>query len=93
MFDNDESYQLFQYDSCPFCLRVRAFLHSEGLDIPLRDTLREPAARRELIQGGGRGTVPCLRIDDGQSVRWLYESLDIIDYLSQQSRRVGGSVG
>jgi glutathione S-transferase len=77
-----ETYQLYQYDSCPFCYRVRRFLQDAGIDIPLRDTLKDPRARRELIEGGGRGMVPCLRIEraDG-SVSWLYESLDIIDYL------------
>jgi glutathione S-transferase len=84
MVNSTESYQLFKYDSCPFCMRVRAFLQQEGLDIPLRDTMRDPAARRELIAGGGRGTVPCLRIESGTSVRWLYESLDIIEYLRAQ---------
>ncbi len=88
-----ERYQLFQYDSCPFCHRVRRFLEQAGIDIPLRDTLRDPQAQRELIAGGGRGTVPCLRIerDDGQ-VHWLYESLDIMKYLADQSAR-SASIG
>jgi len=79
-----ETYQLFQYDSCPFCYRVRRFLSESGIEIPLRDTLRDPEARRELIDGGGRATVPCLRIERDDEVRWLYESLDIIDYLSRR---------
>lgn len=76
-----ESYQLFQYDSCPFCYRVRLFLADIGIDIPLRDTLRDPAARRELLEGGGRAMVPCLRIERDGEVQWLYESMDIISYL------------
>jgi glutathione S-transferase len=88
-----ERYQLFQYDSCPFCYRVRRYLDEAGIEIELRDTLRDPAARAELIAGGGRPTVPCLRIerlDPGHEgeVRWLYESLDIIRYLEE--RRVAG---
>lgn len=78
-----EQYALYQYDSCPFCQRVRRFLNSAGIRMELRDTLRDPAARRELIEGGGRATVPCLRIDRGDEVLWLYESLDIIDYLQK----------
>jgi len=81
-----ETYQLFQYDSCPFCYRVRVYLKEAGIEIPLRDTLRDPAARRELIEGGGRATVPCLRIERDGEVTWLYESLDIIAYLA---RRLG----
>lgn len=49
----------------------------------MRDTLRDASAFRELLVGGGRATVPCLRIeDDGGAVRWLYESEDIIEYLA-----------
>ena len=80
-----ESYQLFQYASCPFCMRVRAFMQDAGLDIPLRDTLRDPAAHRDLIAGGGRATVPCLRIETDSGVRWLYESMDIVAYLRENA--------
>ena len=58
-----ESHILYQYDSCPFCARVRRFLDARGIDLPMRDTLRNPAAFRELLVGGGRATVPCLRIE------------------------------
>ena len=47
-----ETYQLFQYDSCPFCYRVRVFLGDAGLQVPLRDTMRDPDAYRELLAGG-----------------------------------------
>ena len=80
-----ESYQLFQYDSCPFCYRVSQYLAGAGLDIPLRDILRDPSARNELMAGGGRTTVPCLRIERGGEVEWLYESRDIIDYFESRS--------
>jgi len=49
-----------------------------------RDTLRDPEAYRELLQGGGRGMVPCLRIERGDEVEWMYESMDIIRYLDAQ---------
>jgi glutaredoxin len=77
-----ESYVLYYYEGCPFCARVQRFLDSRGTKMPMRDILLDPAARRELVAGGGRPTVPCLKITraDG-SVRWMYESLDIIDYL------------
>ncbi len=84
--DAAESYVLYQYESCPFCYRVRRFLEHNGLQIETRDILRNPDARRALIEGGGRATVPCLRIERNGSERWLYESLDIIDYLSRRLR-------
>ena len=79
-----ESYQLYQYDRCPFCYRVRSFLDEAGIEIEMRDTLRDPQAFRELVQGGGSTTVPCLRIDSGDETRWLYESADIIEYLKDR---------
>lgn len=66
-------------------MRVRAYLQQSGLQVPLKDTLLDPQARRDLIEGGGRGTVPCLRIENSAGVRWLYESLDIIEYLQHQA--------
>jgi len=76
-----ESYTLYHFESCPYCVRVRRFLEEQHIQMPMKDVLRDPAAYRELIAGGGDSQVPCLRIQDGDSVRWLYESLDIIDYL------------
>lgn len=38
----------------------------------------------ELVEQGGKRTVPCLRIDnnDGSS-QWMYESKDIVAYLDK----------
>ena len=80
-----ENYQLFSSDICGFCARVRHFLQQRSIDMVVRDTLRDPAAFKELLQGGGRGTVPCLRIERGGEVEWMYESMDIISYLDAQS--------
>lgn len=73
---------LYQDPTCPFCRRVLAFLDQIEKTVSMRDTLRDFEAYRELVVGGGRGTVPCLRIKDGEKGEtWLYESLDIINYL------------
>lgn len=72
---------LYQYEACPFCVKVRRFLRSSAIEVPLRDAKADPA-RSELLQGGGKLQVPCLRIEEkGGGVRWLYESSDIIAYL------------
>ncbi|MEZ5559531.1 MAG: glutathione S-transferase N-terminal domain-containing protein [Pseudomonadales bacterium] len=77
-----EQHVLYQYASCPFCQRVLRYLAEAGIEIELRDVLRDAEARRELLEGGGSTQVPCLRIDTTQGDRrWLYESLDIIAYL------------
>ena len=52
------------------------------IEIPMRNTVMDIAAYKELVTGGGRATVPCLRIErvDGE-VEWLYESLDIMRFI------------
>ncbi len=72
---------LYHSPTCIFCLRVQAAVRSLGLQIAGRNILTEPGARRELIQGGGSAMVPCLKIDEPETTRWLYESADIIRYL------------
>jgi glutaredoxin len=77
--------KLYQYEACPFCVKVRRTIKRQSLSIETRDVKRSESAREELLAGGGNLKVPCLRIDrgDGQT-RWMYESKDIISYL--QSR-------
>lgn len=82
-----ETYQLFKYDSCPFCARVRQFLNQAGIEIEMQDILQDRSAHDALVAGGGSRQVPCLRIERGEgesaSVQWLYESADIIAYLQK----------
>lgn len=81
----NETYELYHSDLCGFCHRVRRYMAGAGWEFPLRDTLRDRGARTALVEGGGKATVPCLKITRGDEVVWMYESLDIIDYL--ESRR------
>ncbi len=76
---------LYQFKTCPFCIRVRRHLRRLSLNIPLRDAQHDPVSRDELLQGGGRSMVPCLKIakEDGE-VTWLYESAEIIAYLEER---------
>ncbi|MCE9663487.1 glutaredoxin [Halomonas sp. M5N1S17] len=66
---------LYQFQSCPFCIKVRKEIARLGLKIELRDARNDPAHRQALETGGGRIKVPCLRIasEDGHD-EWLYES-------------------
>ena len=55
----------------------------KGIKMPLRNIQTNRTFRDELIEGGGKAQVPCLRIEnDQQEVRWMYESDDIIRYLN-----------
>ena len=73
---------LYQFKTCPFCVKVRQEMHRLALPIELRDARNEARHRSDLLQGAGATKVPCLRIteDDG-SVRWMRESNDIVAYL------------
>tara|TARA_B100001063_G_C16770988_1_gene561566 strand:+ start:464 stop:664 length:201 start_codon:yes stop_codon:yes gene_type:complete len=56
------------------------------VQVELKNTLKDPSNRQDLIQGGGRSTVPCLRItDESNNVQWMYESRDIVQFLKNQA--------
>jgi glutaredoxin len=74
---------LYQFRSCPFCVKVRRKISQLSLKIELKDVLTSQQAHDELMAGGGAYQVPCLRIQDEQGqVRWLYESSDINQWLT-----------
>ncbi len=75
---------IYQYAACPFCVKTRRAIRRLGLNIELRDAKNDPQYRLELEQQGGKQQVPCLRIEEDGAVTWMYESSDIIDYLSQR---------
>ena len=78
------SLSLYQFYACPFCVRTRRTIHRLNVPIALRDAQQDQAHREELLSGGGKIKVPCLRIDENGETRWLYESADIIKYLDQR---------
>ncbi|TDB02948.1 glutaredoxin family protein [Halomonas marinisediminis] len=80
-----EDLALYQFRTCPFCIKVRKELARLALPIETRDAQFDQQHRRELAENGGRVKVPCLRIahDDGE-VEWLYESDDINAWLHQR---------
>ena len=80
-----ERYTLYHFPSCPYCARVRHFLDEAGIDMEMRNIHADPQALHDLRSGGGSTTVPCLRIRrDGRQDEWMYESLDIIEYLREK---------
>ena len=79
------SMSLYQFKTCPFCVKVRRELKWHALNIETRDAKDNAEVKAELVREGGRHKVPCLRTEstDG-SVTWLYESNDIIAHLKHQ---------
>ena len=76
---------LYQFQACPFCVKVRRQLKRHGLKIELRDAKNNQSIKAELVREGGLHKVPCLHTDnpDGSST-WLYESNDIIAHLNER---------
>ena len=77
-----EQLALYQFKTCPFCMKVRREIKRLSLNIELRDAQHDQDHRAQLLQGGGQVKVPCLRISqaDGGDT-WLYESEKVITYL------------
>ncbi len=75
---------LYQFDACPFCVKVRRAMKRQAIKIELRDAKNNAEHRAELETGGGKIKVPCLRIEDEQGVKWMYESSDIVAYLEKE---------
>lgn len=66
-------------------MMVRRAISRIGVEIELLNIDKDGDALQELIEGGGRRTVPCLRIDNDSGQRtWMYESADIVAYLDQR---------
>lgn len=79
-----EDLALYQFQSCPFCVKVRRQIHKLNLPIELRDAKNNEQFRNELAEDGGRIKVPCLRIKENNDIQWMYESNDINAYLQQR---------
>ncbi|REC94235.1 glutaredoxin family protein [Kushneria indalinina] len=79
-----QSLTLYQFRTCPFCVKVRHEMHRLALPIALRDTQHDDAARQALKAGGGRVKVPCLAIEENGGTEWMYESDAIKAYLQKR---------
>ena len=77
-----KKFALYQFNACPFCVKVRRELHRHALNVELRDARNDEAHKQALVDDGGRYKVPYLHIEnDSGEPTWLYESDDIIAYL------------
>lgn len=71
--------ELFKRDTCPYCVKVQMAIQEMGVEdqITQLDITRDEAARKRLVEVGGKQQVPCLFIDGAP----LYESNDIISWI------------
>lgn len=80
-----QSLALYQFSTCPFCIKVRQEMRRLSLPIEKRDAQHNADNRKDLLQATGGTQVPCLRITeaDGQT-RWLKDSGAIVAYLRER---------
>jgi len=77
-------FSLYQFEACPFCVKVRFAMKRLSLPIETRDAKNNEQYKQELIEQGGRHKVPCLKIEsDSAATQWMYESNTIINYLEE----------
>jgi glutaredoxin len=81
--DKTKYLAIYQYPTCPFCIKVRRQIKRLALNIELRDAKSAEEFRLELLNLGGKAQVPCLKITNRQNNQseWLYESDAINSYL------------
>ena len=77
-----QSLALYQFSTCPFCIKVRQEMRRLSLPIEKRDAQHHADHRHELLQGSGATQVPCLKITEANGeTRWLQDSTEIVAYL------------
>lgn len=79
-----EHLALYQYPSCPFCVRVRRVIEELGIEVEMRDIIQNPQHRQDLVAARGRQTVPVLRITSAEGDRWMPESAEIVRWLVER---------
>lgn len=73
--------ELYQFEHCPYCAKVRAKLSELELDYIARSAPKGSKKRDFLVALGGKEQVPFL-VDQDRGVM-MYESDDIIQYLEE----------
>jgi len=79
-----QSHTLYQYEACPFCVKVRRAMKRQAVSFDIRNANTNPTYRAELESGGGKIKVPCLKIEKDGEIQWMYESSDIVAYLEKE---------
>lgn len=77
-----QSMVLYQFTTCPFCIKVRQEMRRLSLPIERRDAQHDQKNKDDLLKGGGAVKVPCLKVTDAKGqTQWIYESGAIMAYL------------
>jgi glutaredoxin 3 len=81
--------ELYYFPQCPYCQLVLGAIKTSGLEkeVQLLNIHEEPAHKQKLISDTGRGTVPCLYIDN----KPMHESRDIANWLQDYAKSLSES--
>jgi glutathione S-transferase len=79
MSQPDQILELYQFESCPYCSKVRKKLTELGVDVKLRQVDKNDRSRVEEVSG--QTNVPVLV--DPNTDTTMPESDDIVDYLEE----------
>lgn len=78
--------EFYFFPECPYCQIVQSAIEATKLDksITFLNIRQDPANREKLLALTGRGTVPCLVIDN----KPMHESRDIASWLHQYAKDI-----
>ncbi len=74
---------LYQFEQCPYCAKVRAWLDEHGKEYAKVNVAndRDDPQRKELAEKSGVATVPVLKVENDGTEIYIGESADIIAWL------------
>lgn len=79
MAEPDQMLEVFQFEGCPYCSKVRQKMTDLGIDFVARQV--DPHDRSRVEKVSGQTNVPVLKDPNTDTV--MPESDDIVDYLDE----------
>lgn len=80
MTEPDEMLEVYQFEGCPYCSKVRKKLSQLGIDFIARQADKQERTRVKEVSG--QRNVPVLKDPNTDTV--MPESDDIVDYLEER---------
>ncbi len=78
------SISLYDLDFSSRSVKIRRHLKYLNIPVTIKSLNRCNAYQKELLNGGGRAQVPCLRIESKDGTRWIYDRVEIMAYLNRK---------
>jgi len=75
---------LYVSDTCPYCARVKKQVKHLNVPLKVKNLDKCHIFQKELLSGGGKAQVPCLKIERRQGSEWVYRSDKIARYIDRK---------